>query len=203
MPDALLQYFEKALNRLSETLPATHGKLALARERLADASRPEDFQTIGIFCRDAIMSLAEAVFSPDFVSSAAKLPPKDKAMPKIDATLAHFGEMAGSEKLRRLARAVLAYALRLQHNAQATSQEAERTVIFTTLALIELAGLVETATANLAFVQRYGVYKCQSCGSTALEEDVAVDVDKEGNPSGTKLLACSMCGWFTLGSSAR
>lgn len=38
--------------------------LTKAAEQIARASNPEDFQAIGLFCREGLISLAQAVFDP-------------------------------------------------------------------------------------------------------------------------------------------
>jgi len=183
-------YLGEGGEKLKAAYPEVWGKLDLATEQLKTATQPEHYQAIGVLCRDAMILFANAIFSPDFVPEGQKLPAEDHAKARIDMTLQHFGQLAGSEEIRKLTRAVVAYAMRLHHNQDASDQEARRTALFTTLALTELAALIETATRKERWVQKYGVYKCPACGSTELQEDWFVEYD-----AGWQYLWCTKCRW--------
>ena len=187
-------YLTKGLDKLKAAYPGVWGKLDKAIADLKTATEPEQYQTIGLLCRDAVIVFANAIFSPDFTPDGQQPPAQDDAKAQIEITLQHFGQLAGSEEIRKLTRAVVAYAMRLHHNQDSSAPEAHRTLLFTTLTLIELAGLIETATKNEQWVKKYGVYKCDACGSTKLEEDVEVDYDGPDMMHGTVYLVCSNCG---------
>jgi hypothetical protein len=187
-------YLAEGREKLKAAYPEVWGKLDLAIDQLKAATQPEHYQAIGILCRDAMILFANAIFSPDFTPEGQKLPAEDNAKARIEMTLQHFGQMAGSEEIRNLTKAVVAYAMRLHHNQAPSLDDARRTVLFAKLALIELACLMETATKNEQWIKKYGVYKCDACGSTKLEEDVAVECDNDGVVHGTPYLACSNCG---------
>ncbi len=198
--DPLQAYIEDGLERLKDRYPDVHSKLELAIAQLSEASRPEDFQAIGVICRDAIILFAGAIFSPDFVKPGDAVPTDEQTQNRIEMTLAHFGQLGGSERLRRLLRAVSDYAQGLQHNRESDRAEAQRTALFSTLSLAELATLMETATRNEYWVQQYGVYKCPVCGSTGLDEDELVDYDADFGPVLlARYLACGECPWTSLG----
>jgi len=196
--DALAEYVDAGLQNLKGKYSEVRVKLDVARDRLADVSSPEDCQAVGLICRDAMIRFANAIFSPDFVPEGSEVPAEDRAGARIDMSLQHFGQMAGSAEIRRFTKTVVAYAMRLHHSQDATQEQAQRTVLYTTLALIELAALMEAVTRSEKWVQQYGVYKCDNCASTKLTEDVVVDVDSHGVQSATKLLVCSQCGWVCL-----
>lgn len=187
-------YLAEGQEKLKAAYPEVSGKLDLAIDRLKTATQPEHYQAIGIHCRDAMIVFANAIFSPDFVPKGQNLPAEDNANARIEMTLQHFGQMAGSQQIRKLTKSVVAYAMRLHHNQAPSLDDARRALLFTTVALIELAGLMDTATRNEQWVKKYGVYKCDACGSTRLEEDVAVDYDKDHIVHGTPYLVCSNCG---------
>jgi hypothetical protein len=73
-------------------------------------------------------------------------------------------------------------------------EEARRTLLFTKIAITELATLVGRATENLDLVQRYGVYKCGGCGSTQVVEEHYPDYEGPG-PS---FLICQKCNWQAI-----
>jgi len=187
-------YLAGGQEKLKAAYPDVWGKLDKAIDDLKTATEPEHYQAIGLLCRDAMILFANAIFSPDFVPKGQELPPEGDAKTRMKMTLQHFGQLAGSENLRKLTKAVWDYAVGLQHNQGATAGEARRTALFTALALVEVASVVETATKNEQWVKKYGVYKCDACGSTKLEEDVAVDYDKDHVVHGTPYLVCSNCG---------
>lgn len=192
--DDFTRYIEDGLQGLQSRYPEARNKLELACLRLAEASSPEDYQSIGILCRDAMITFANAIFSPEFTPQDEKVPNWDDTSKRVELTLQHFGQMTGTREVRDLAKKVVAYAMRLHHNQHGSHQEARRTLLYTTLALIELADLVETGTRNNEWVQNFGAYKCQACGSTKLETFENVELNDEGFPaSAWEFLMCMQC----------
>lgn len=95
------------------------------RTRLASASTEEQFQAVGLLCREALVSAAQAVFDPD------RHPPPDgvtasttDAKRMLEGFLA--AEMAGSSNnvSRKYAKSVVDLALALQHQRTADFQRA-------------------------------------------------------------------------------
>jgi len=187
-------YLAEGQEKLKAAYPDVWAKLDSAQTLLGEAKSSEDYQAIGIHCRDAMIVFANAIFSPDFVPEGQRVPAEDHAKARIEMTLQHFGQLAGSEEIRKLTKAVVAYAMRLHHNQDATAEEARRALLFTTAALIELTALIETATKNEQWVQKWGVYKCGGCGSTQLVEEHCDDYDGPG-PS---FLICQKCNWQAI-----
>jgi len=179
---------------LASRYPLVDEKVSLAERRLASATNAEDFQQVGLICRDIWIEFARAIYSDDFVPSGQDAPSVDQVNRRIELTLSYFGQF-DSRELRQLVKAIFAYTQRLQHNREANPTEATRCLLVTALALGEMILLIEEAAKSIEWFQRYGVYKCQACGSTKLEEDVAVDYDKDGAMSGTPYLFCTNCGW--------
>ncbi len=104
-----------------------------ARDRLASAKNAEQFQAVGLVCREIHISLAQAVYSPE------KHPPLDGVEPsKTDAKRmleAYIGvELGGSvnEEARKHTRSALDLANALQHRRGATFREAALCVEATT-----------------------------------------------------------------------
>jgi hypothetical protein len=103
---------------------------------LETAKTEEDFQVVGLLCREALISLAQAVYDPSIHKNVDSVPPS-----KTDAKRMlenYFStEMAGgsNEELRKHAKAALDLANNLQHKRTANLQdaslcsEATRTVI--------------------------------------------------------------------------
>ncbi|HEY9629438.1 MAG TPA: hypothetical protein V6C84_19225 [Coleofasciculaceae cyanobacterium] len=94
-------------------------------QALAQANSEEDYQTIGLLCREAIISLAQAVYDPAFH------PPLDEVKPsETDAKrmLESYitAELSGSsnEVLRKYAKDAYQLAVTVQHKRSANFREA-------------------------------------------------------------------------------
>jgi hypothetical protein len=91
------------------------------RRRLAEARTEEQFQAVGLLCREALISLAQAVHDP------ARHPPLDGTQPSetdakrlLEAFLAAELSGVSHEAARRHARAAYDLAVDLQHRRTAT-----------------------------------------------------------------------------------
>lgn len=97
--------------------------LSKARSQLGLACVEEDFQSIGLLCREVIISLAQAVFDPtihetlDGVTAS-----KTDANRMLEAYVAHVFPGDSYKEVRAHHRASLALALNLQHRRTATRQ---------------------------------------------------------------------------------
>lgn len=96
-----------------------------ARERLSRAKNEEQFQAIGLLCREALITLAQEVFDPE----------KHPTEPGVRVSSTDFkrmiesyfaAEMRGgaAEELRKHARTALDLTLRLQHQRTARFRDA-------------------------------------------------------------------------------
>ena len=97
-----------------------------AQERLGQASTEEQFQAIGLLCRETLISLARAVYDPTLHPPPDGVPPSEAdAKRMLEAYLAH--ELAGSanEAARRQAKATLDLANELQHKRTASFRDAD------------------------------------------------------------------------------
>lgn len=95
--------------------------LAKARSQLDVASTEEEFQTIGLLCREVIISLAQAVFDPAIhVSLDGTTPSQTDANRMLEAYIAHTLAGGSEKEVRAHARAALGLALHLQHRRTAT-----------------------------------------------------------------------------------
>ncbi|RXZ65282.1 hypothetical protein [Pelagerythrobacter rhizovicinus] len=97
--------------------------LSKARAQLGLASAEEDFQGIGLLCREVIISLAQAVFDPELHKTTDGIEASNTdANRMIEAYIAHEFPGASFKEVRAHARASLALALNLQHRRTATRQ---------------------------------------------------------------------------------
>lgn len=100
--------------------------LLKARTQLETASAEEDCQAIGLLCREAIISLAQAVYDPTIHESLDGVRPSETdANRMLEAYIAHVFSGASNKEVRAHHRASLALALNLQHRRTATRQLAE------------------------------------------------------------------------------
>lgn len=97
--------------------------LSKARAQLDRANAAEDFQAVGLICREVLISLAQAVYDPaehptlDGVEAS-----RTDARRMLEAYVATAFPGASNKEVRAHARASLALALNLQHRRTATRQ---------------------------------------------------------------------------------
>ena len=97
--------------------------LAKARTQFSTASVEEDFQAIGLLCREVIISLAQAVFDPDIHQTVDGVTAsKTDANRMLEAYVGHVFPGDSYKEVRAHHRASLALALNLQHRRTATRQ---------------------------------------------------------------------------------
>lgn len=97
--------------------------LSKARTQLETASAEEDFQAIGLLCREVIISLAQAVYDPIIHETLDGVRPSDTdANRMLEAYIAHVFPGASNKEVRAHHRASLALALNLQHRRTANKQ---------------------------------------------------------------------------------
>ena len=95
--------------------------LAKARAQIDTASGEEDYQTIGLLCREVMISLAQAVYDPEIhFSEDGVLPSPTDANRMLEGYVAHSFPGESYKEVRAHARAALSLALNLQHRRTAT-----------------------------------------------------------------------------------
>lgn len=129
------QMFAPAIASLSKrsTLPSPQREptgwervdrtLSKGRSQFELASAEEDYQAIGLLCREVIISLAQAVFDPaihETIDGVAAS--KTDANRMLEAYIAHAFPGESYKEVRAHHRASLALALNLQHRRTATRQ---------------------------------------------------------------------------------
>lgn len=99
--------------------------LAAAAERLEDARFEEDFQQVGLLCRETLISLAQALFDPQrhpTLDGVAASPTDAKRM--LEAVIAANLSGESNEETRSMAKACVRLALALQHDRAADRRTA-------------------------------------------------------------------------------
>jgi len=117
--------------------------LSKARSHFDRASAEEDFQAIGLLCREVLISLAQAVFDPleHPTLDGVEASPTDAGR-MLEAYVASVFPGASNKEVRAHARASLALALNLQHRRTATRQLAALCLEATTstVAVVSIIG---------------------------------------------------------------
>jgi len=113
-----------------------------ARSRLAEAKAEEQFQAVGVLCREALISVAQVVYDPTrHLSPDGVAPSETDAKRKLEAYLNAELAESSNEAARRHAKAALALANDLQHCRKATFRDAALCVEATT-STINIIGIV-------------------------------------------------------------
>lgn len=97
--------------------------LAKVRDQFETSSAEEEFQAIGLLCREATISLAQAVYDPNLHHTLDGVTPSETdAKRMLEATITHVFPGESNKEVRAHARASLALTLNLQHRRTATRQ---------------------------------------------------------------------------------
>ena len=129
--DPLIEAVERSVELGESIFEETTGwakvdrQLDGAREQLARAESEEDFQAVGLRCREVLISLGQEVFDPTRHSTTDGVAPSGTdAKRMLDAYLQT--ELPGStnEEARKHARSALAFATALQHKRTAIFRDA-------------------------------------------------------------------------------
>ena len=120
-----------------------------ARHRLSTAADAEDFQAVGLICREVIISLAETVYRrEDHKTLDGTEPSSTDAARQLEAYIA--AELPGKthKDTRRSARESLKNALAVQHDRNATKMKAAICLI-STEAIVDIIAAVDSESGRL------------------------------------------------------
>lgn len=94
--------------------------VAKARQRLDSAKHEEDYQTVGLSCREVLISVGQAVFDPAVhISPDGVRPSPTDAGRMIESFFVQAAAAGSNESVRRHAKAALQLAVELQHRRTA------------------------------------------------------------------------------------
>jgi hypothetical protein len=114
------------------------------RDRLASASNEEQFQAVGLLCREALISLAQASYIPkNHPPLHGVVPSRTDSKRMLEAYIAVELEGGAHEEARKHARSALDLAVSLQHKRTATFRDAAMCVEATT-SVINLIAIVSS-----------------------------------------------------------
>jgi hypothetical protein len=96
-----------------------------ARQRLAVATTEEQFQAVGLICRETLISLAQTVFDAERHPTLDGVSASDTDVKRmLEAYIARTLSGSANDASRRHARAALDLAKQLQHKRTATFRDA-------------------------------------------------------------------------------
>lgn len=120
--------------------------LGKVRQQLATAKDETDFQAVGFYCREVLVSLAQEVYDSNIhISLDGKAPSKTDAKRMLEAYIGHELKGGGNEEIRRHAKASLDLANALQHKRMANVKDAAMCAEATT-SVINLIGIISGTT---------------------------------------------------------
>lgn len=112
------------------------------RRRFSEAKSPEQYQAVGLLCREALISTAQAVFDPELHPTTDGVKASDTdAKRMLEAYIPVALTGSANDFLRKHARASLDLAVHLQHRRTATFREAALCVEATT-SVINIVAIV-------------------------------------------------------------
>ncbi len=108
-----------------------------------EAKKEEQFQVVGLLCRETIITLAQSVYLPEKhpILDGTKISSTD-AKRMLDAYIAVELSGSSNEKLRRYAKTTLDLANELTHKRTATKRDSSLTTV-ATLSLVNFIGTIE------------------------------------------------------------
>lgn len=98
---------------------AVDGQVAQLRIRLAKSETSEDFQAIGLLCRDILISLGEAAHDPAEHGEVG-----ESGVDRLNAVVDAYSPGESNQKLRKLLKATFDYANVVQHQRTGAMHEA-------------------------------------------------------------------------------
>lgn len=117
------------------------------RERYATARTVEDFQAVGLLCRDIFVSLADAAFDPDRHVPGGEAAP-ESVSERLYAVCDFEAPGASNKELRKLLKAGIDFANKVQHDRMATVEDAA-IVAEATVASVRLVKLLTFAVPEI------------------------------------------------------
>lgn len=150
-----------------------------------EADEAEDFQSVGIKCRDALIALGKLYQDAEWLGEVPD-PPK---VADFKGWGALYAERLSRDRVRNYVKALVEktwdLTVALQHNSNATPADAD-------LVLEATAHLIGTF-GRLVSRQLAGEpERCPRCESYRLDEDVEHDAERAGFDAST---VCAACGW--------
>lgn len=184
--------FVRAVTLDTEIAPQLFRKLKNVATLIDTASEVEDFQSIGVQCREILIELGNHIYTPDMADTDEQ--PQKSNFKKKSELFIQF-HLTGSENsdyrriIKKLTESTWEYACKITHSSTATNYEASTCAMLCT----SLIGVYENITQKIS--DPISQCKCSSCESKKLTID-SDESDEDGIVQ--KLyLKCEECGTIT------
>ncbi|STY38785.1 hypothetical protein [Leuconostoc mesenteroides] len=184
--------FVRGVTLGTDIAPQLFRKLKNVAQLIDSAHEVEDFQSIGVQCREILIELGNYIYVPDMATNGEQ-PQKSNFKQKVELFLQFY--LKGSENsdyrsmIKKLTESTWEYACKITHSSKATFYEASSCVMMCT----SLIGVCENILQKI--YDPVSQYECSSCKSKRL----VIDAD-ESNEDGIvqKLfLKCDECETIT------
>lgn len=156
-----------------------------ALDVMNEASEAEDFQAVGIKCRDALIALGKLHQDSHWLGELAEKP----KVADFKGWGSIYAERLSDGRTRNYVKALVEktwdLAVALQHNSNATPFDAD-------LMLEATAHLISTVSRLMYRIEHGDPERCPKCESYKLDEDIEHDDGAQGFYAST---VCAKCGW--------
>lgn len=167
------------------TMPAAWRKWEQAGQALNEAEEPEDFQTVGMRCRECLVAMVHALALPAMVPDGVVKPQKSNVVEWCALIADHVAHGSSPEHVRGYLKATSKAGWALVNWLTHTHSAARADAIMAHDVTQHILALFGTA----ALRHRQGVPdRCEACGSYQFE----LWADEPGAPMKPR---CSSCGW--------
>lgn len=150
-----------------------------------EADEAEDFQSVGIKCRDALIALGKLYQDAEWLGDVSQ-PPK---VADFKGWAAIYAERLSRDRVRSYVKALVEktwdLTVALQHNSNATPFDAD-------LVLEATAHLIGTLSRLVGRYLHGDPERCPKCESYRLDQDIERDPQRAGFDAST---VCAACGW--------
>ncbi len=164
-------------------------KLQLAAEKLLHAVEIEEFQAIGVICRETLLTLMEYIFKPEYVKGGDEIPKKsdfkNKCRISLDSLLAGSDHTELRDSMRKLSYSAWDYSNWITHSTSSSVQDASIALNLCTSVVSTFENLLDKANDPIAGL------KCKKCGSKKL-----FIAENDDNPA--LLIVCENCNYGYL-----
>jgi hypothetical protein len=177
-----------ATDEQQRRLAAAWRRWTQAAEALDEADEAEEFQAVGMRCRECLLEFVRAVADSRLVPRGVPVPKRGDVPQWTEVIAQAIASGASAERfrayLKATAKATWDLVNWLTHEANATRLDAA-------VALEATANVLGAFGAALVRYERGAVDRCPECGSYRLSADYRPDLDIEP----PYLAACESCGW--------
>lgn len=160
-----------------------------ARESMAEAVEVDDYMSVGVRCREALVLLAHEHQDADWVRQPAEPPKKSDAKAWLDLYARSLTTGRARDYFVDLAVGTWGLANWLTHSTSANEWDAQLTLDAT-------AHFLNTFTLARMRAETEDDVQCERCGSRQLQDDSLGElIERDGTMGSEEWSVCLNCGW--------